>query len=246
VLPLQAISAGLAGLLIAAGVAFAGCGSAQESAIQPSTSTSGGASSSVGSSSPTAQPSTQSAVPARLIPSGLDIRSGPIDVPLVLRIPSLELSVPVLGVGITPANVMDAPAGPAADPVWQKAFWYRGSGIPGEVGTATLAGHVDDVLGRPAAFARLKDLRAGDTIVLHDTRSGLDVSFAVTETQNYTNAQAYEPAVLTRLYGAGPVAGKGPQPAADGLAHLVLITCAGTYVHGSFDHRLAVFAQRSG
>ena len=110
------------------------------------------------------------------------------DVPLVLRIPSLELNVPVLGVGITPANVMDAPAGAAGDPVWQKAFWYRGGGIPGEVGTATLAGHVGDVLGRPAAFTRLNDLRAGDTIVLHDARSDLDVSFAVTETQTYTDA----------------------------------------------------------
>ena len=29
---------------------------------------------------------------------------------------------------------MDAPKGTAADPVWQSAFWYRGSGIPGDVG----------------------------------------------------------------------------------------------------------------
>ena len=174
---------------------------------------------------------------------GLALR---VAVPLLLRIPSLQVDAPVLGVGITPANVMAAPSGPAGDPVWGKAFWYRGGGIPGDVGTATIAGHVDDVLGRPAAFARLEDLHVGDTVVVHDTRNGLDVTFVVTETETYSTAQTSDPAVLARLYGAGPVAGTGPEPAADGLSHLVLITCAGTWGGHAYDHRLAVFAQRAG
>lgn len=181
-----------------------------------------------------------------LIDQGLDLRAGPVDVPLELRIPSLQINAPVVGVGITTKNVMDAPKGPAADPVWRKVFWYRGSGIPGELGTATFAGHVDDVLGRPAVFARLKDLRAGDLIVVHDRRSGLDVHFTVAKTATYTDQQAADPSVLTQIYGSGPVSGRGPQPAPDGLSHLTLITCSGDFVNGSYDRRLVVYATRSG
>ena len=77
----------------------------------------------------------------------LDLWARPVSVPLELRIPSLKVNAPVLGVGLTSGNQMDAPKGPIGDPVWHTAFWYRGSGIPGEPGTATLAGHVNTPLG---------------------------------------------------------------------------------------------------
>jgi hypothetical protein len=139
---------------------------------------------------------------------------------------------------------MDAPKGPAGDPVWQTVFWYRGGGTPGSAGTATLAAHVDDVLGRPAVFARLNDLRPGDSLAVRDTRTGLDVDFRVAETATYTLQQTLDPAVLARIYGAGPAAGQGPQPSPDGLSHLTLLTCTGHFVSGlgMFDHRLAVYA----
>jgi len=191
------------------------------------------------------QPTVQPTVPGPLTDPGLDLRAGPVDVPLELRIPSLRINAPVVGVGITAENVMDVPKGLAGDPVWQQAFWYRGSGIPGDSGTATLAGHVDDALGRPAVFAHLRNLRAGDLIVVHDTRSGLDVRFTVVKTATYSVRQADDPSVLAQIYGSGPVSGRGPQPAPDGLAHLTLITCAGEYVNGSFDRRLVVYATRS-
>lgn len=194
---------------------------------------------------PTALSPVQLIVTRPLTDPGLDLRAGPVDVPLELRIPSLRINAPVLGVGITAENVMDAPKGLAADPVWQKAFWYRGGGIPGDSGTATLAGHVDDALGRPAVFARLRELRPGDLIFVHDTRSGLDVRFTVTKTATYSAQQAADPAMLAQIYGSGPVSGKGPQPAADGLAHLTLITCAGGWINGSYDRRLVVYATRS-
>ena len=164
--------------------------------------------------------------------------------PLELRIPSLKISAVVLGVGITAANVMDAPQGPAADPVWQQAFWFRGGAVPGSASTATIAGHVDDVLGRPALFAHLKDLRAGDQIVVRDTRDGVDAAFVVTETVTYSIKQTLEPAILNQIYGPGPVAGQGPQPSPDGLSHLTLITCTGNWLTGAatFDHRLVVYA----
>ncbi|HEY2702912.1 MAG TPA: class F sortase [Candidatus Dormibacteraeota bacterium] len=181
-----------------------------------------------------------------LITPGLDLRAAPVAVPLELRIPSLSISTAVLGVGITPKNVMDAPEGPPSDPVWQQAFWYRGSAVPGDASTATITGHVDDSDGRPAAFARVRELRPGDPITVQDTRTGLDVRFAVTETATYTVEQASDPAVLTRIYGAGPVAGRAPEPSPDGLSHLTLITCTGEWVNGSYDHRAVVYATRTG
>jgi len=184
------------------------------------------------------------ATPAPLFDPGIDLRAGAVPVPLELQLPSLRLTAPVLGVGLNAKNVMDTPMGSAKDPVWQKAFWYRGSGIPGDATTATIAGHVDDVLGRPAIFARLKDLRVGDTVTVRDTRSGLAVDFLVTRTITYTLKQTVDPAVLAEIYGSGPVTGQGPQPSPDGLAHLTLITCTGNWVGriGTFDHRLAVYA----
>ena len=194
---------------------------------------------------PSVQPLTLGSLSDLGLDQNLDLRAGPVDVPLELRIPSLHVSAPVLGVGITSENVMDAPKGSADNPVWQKVFWYRGSGIPGDLSTTTMAGHVDDALGRPAAFARIKELGAGDLIVVHDTRRGLDINFKVIKEEIYSAQQSIDPQVLTRIYGAGPVSGKGPQLASDGLSHLTLITCSGEYVHGSYNQRLVVYATRS-
>jgi hypothetical protein len=182
--------------------------------------------------------------PEPLFDPSLDLRAGPVAVPLELGLPSLRLTAPVLGVGLDSKSAMDTPKGSAKDPVWQKVFWYRGGGVPGDATTATISGHVDDVLGRPAIFARLKDLRVGDTVTVRDTRSGLAVDFLVTRTITYTLKQTADPAVLAQIYGSGPVTGQGPQPSPDGLAHLTLITCTGNWVGriGTFDHRLAVYA----
>ena len=37
-----------------------------------------------------------------------DLRTGPIDIPLELKIPSLGINAPILGVGITPENIIKA------------------------------------------------------------------------------------------------------------------------------------------
>src|SRR5438270_5757134 len=162
---------------LTAAILMAGCANSQASGGKPVRLRSPAASTSAHSSpalTDSAHSTNQLLVPAPLIDPGLDLRAGPVDLPLELRIPSLRISAPVLGVGINSKNVMDTPTGSANDPVWQKVFWYRGGGIPGKAGTATIAGHVDDVLGRPAIFARLGKLRSGDPIVVHDNRTGLD------------------------------------------------------------------------
>ena len=190
------------------------------------------------------QPTPTPIVLGPLFNTGLDLKSGPIDVPLELQIPALKVKAPVLGVGLTAGDGMDAPKGPIDDPVWHSAFWYRGSGIPGEPGTATIAGHVNDPLGRFEIFAHLQDLRPGDLVIIHYITSAIDIRFRVDQMKVYSNQESADPAVMTQIFGAGPVAGTGPQPAPDGLSHLTLITCAGNIVNGEFDHHTVVFATR--
>lgn len=177
--------------------------------------------------------------------SSLDLRAGPVEVPLELRIPVLNVSAPVVGVGLTAENVMDAPKGPIGDPIWHTAFWYRGSGIPGESGTAVIAGHVTDVLSNPEIFANLEDLNPGDLIIVHVKNPSQDIRFIVDQIKVYSIQDSSKPAVLTKIYGIGPIEGTGPQPAPDGLSHLTLITCAGSFANGQFNKRTVVFATRS-
>jgi sortase family protein len=224
---------------------LAACGNVQASEGQPAGRAAAATSSHASAQPALAPPANPLLVQAPLVDPSVDLRAGPVDVPVELRIPSLRISAAVLAVGLNAKNVMDTPTGSANDPVWRKVFWYRGGGIPGDATTATIAGHVDDVLGRPAIFAHLKDLRPGDRIVVHDTQTDLDVEFVVTATVVYTLKQTVDHTVLSRIYGAGPADGQGPQPAPDGLAHLTLMTCAGHWVNGwgTFDQRLAVYAE---
>jgi hypothetical protein len=151
----------------------------------------------------------------------------------------------MLGVGLTEKNVMDSPKGQIGDPVWHTAFWYRGSGIPGEPGTATVAGHVNDPLGNPEIFAHLQDLKSGDLIIIRAKSAAIDIRFTVDQVKIYSVKESSDPAVLTKIFGTGPVAGERPQPSPDGLSHLTLITCAGSIINGEFDHHTVVYATRS-
>lgn len=180
-----------------------------------------------------------------LIESNLDLRAGPESVPLELQIPSLEVSAPIVGVGLTSDNLMDSPRGPISDPIWNTAYWYRGGGVPGDAGTAVIAGHVNDPLGNPVIFADLEDLKPGDSITIHLKNTNRNIRFLVDEVKLYTVQESSDPAVLAKIYGAGPVNGIGPQPSPDGLSHLTLITCAGDIINGAFDQHTVVYATRS-
>jgi hypothetical protein len=194
---------------------------------------------------PTVQPTPTAFLLGPLVESNIDLWAGPVEVPLVLEIPALGVTAPVLGVGLTSENVMDSPRGPLGDPIWSAAYWYRGGGIPGSAGTATIAGHVNNPLGEPEIFARLEDLGSGDLIIIRLKNTTMEMQFTVDETRVYPVEESSEPAVLERIFGAGPVAGMEPVPSSDGLSHLTLITCAGYIRNGTFDHHTVVFARRS-
>jgi hypothetical protein len=191
---------------------------------------------------PTVQQTSTKLILGPLFEAGLDIKAGPVEVPLELEIPLPKVNAHVLGVGLTSGNEMDAPKGDIGDAVWHTAFWYRGSGLPGEPGTATIAGQVNDPLGRDGIFAHLQDLQPGDLIIIHYTKPNIDFTFIVDQVKVYSLQESSVPTVLAQIYGTGPVSGTAPQPSFDGLSHLTLITCAGNIVNGQFDHHVVVYA----
>jgi hypothetical protein len=177
-----------------------------------------------------------------LVPAIADYHVPAVPVPLRLMVPSLKIDIPVVAVGIARSGAMDAPEGKPGDANWEDAFWYRGGVEPGRPGVATVAGHLDNTLGQPAAFWNIRQLAAGDLVEVLDQRTGITARFHVAARVVYDLAQVATHDVLTRMFGAGTVDGRTPQVPADGLPHLTLITCTGRFVNGEYDHRLVLYA----
>ena len=177
--------------------------------------------------------------PPTLVSPRLSLRAPPVSVPVIVEIPKIHVRSHLLAVGMTRGGAMDAPEGGANSHYWADTFWYRGGSVPGAVGTATFAGHIDDAFGRYAVFGHLASLVRGDRILVHYTKSGITVKFRVTVVHTYTLAQANSRNVLNLIYGLGPPRGLKAQRSPDGLAHLSLVTCA-----GSWDTNLATHNER--
>ncbi|MFE1247282.1 class F sortase [Streptomyces sp. NPDC058735] len=121
--------------------------------------------------------------------AGLDGRAGrtdrgavpalPPSPPLRIRIPAIRVDAPLTGLGLTSTGSIDAP------PAGRKnlAGWYEAGTIPGERGTAIVAGHVDDADG-PAVFYDLGALARGSTIEV-DRRDGGVAVFTVDAVEAY-------------------------------------------------------------
>jgi LPXTG-site transpeptidase (sortase) family protein len=107
-----------------------------------------------------------------------------------------------------------------------QAGWFAAGPVPGDVGPAVIAGHVDSRTG-PAVFFRLEELSPGDTVLV--TRSdGRDVEFRVTEVARYPK----DDFATEEVY--GPTTG----------AELRLITCGGTFdpSRRSYEDNVVVYA----
>jgi len=115
--------------------------------------------------------------------------------------------------------------GTPADP--GNVAWYKDGYRWGEMGSAVIAGHLDDSNGQPAAFWRLSELRPGDCITILDT-GGAHYEFVVTEARSY----AVDTAPREKVFGS------------EGVARLTLITCHGDWVNSrvAYSDRWFVFA----
>jgi len=119
-------------------------------------------------------------------------RVQPLDVPPVLgpatptrvRIPAIHVNAPLTPLGL------DATGRLAAPPEQNRnlAGWYGGGASPGEVGTAVVAGHVDNDQG-PAVFYRLGALKPGAEVDV-DRADGVTAVFTVDAVQAY-DARAF-------------------------------------------------------
>lgn len=137
-----------------------------------------------------------------------------------LTIPRIGVSAEIVPVGITEEGNMATPPSP-----W-KVGWYKFGAIPGELGKVVLAGHLDSQDG-PAIFWNLNQLQPGDRIEV--TSGGRTYTYVVTSSAIYP----FNDAPVDEIFGS------------NNRPELVLITCDGTFDHGThnYDQRLVVYTE---
>jgi LPXTG-site transpeptidase (sortase) family protein len=98
--------------------------------------------------------------------------------PVKISIPALSIQAHVQSVGITKSGNMATPSN------YTDVGWYKYGPLPGEMGSAVIAGHRSNALFLPAVFYNLKKLTIGDTIDV--TRAdGTVLHFKVIRTQSF-------------------------------------------------------------
>lgn len=149
-----------------------------------------------------------------------DRRPARAPLPTVLRIPSLGIEAPVVGVGVDPETRELAVPGDRST-----VAWYRFSASPGQPGSAVLAAHVDYGEGR-AVFFHLASLEPG-ALVEVGFRNGSLRRFRVVARRLYE-----KDALPARVFARG------------GKPVLALITCGGGYDYSSrsYDGNVVVYA----
>jgi len=195
----------------------------------------------------TPAPSTPAASPAAVSPAGPTTAAGAATAPVApparvvpvfhLDIPSVGIHAPVITVGVTRSGAMNAPEGPARSPIWDQGFWLGSTAQPGTAGTTTLAGHLDDTLGRPRAFWTLRQMQPGSEVDVTRLADGVVVRYRITDVHVYSLQEGNSPAVLNRVFGVNQ---------SDGVSRVTLMTCTGRFVHGEYNQRFIAFGERIG
>jgi len=187
----------VAAAALALALAAAGCGArASQPAPAPPASTAAG-------TAPAAQ-AAGAAEPTLPIHSYARVPPSP---PTRLSIPGIGVSAPLIELGLRPDGSMQVPSGRDFD----KPGWFTEGPEPGQLGPAVIAGHVDSRRG-PSVFYRLRELRAGDQVLV-ERADGRTLRFEVESSRQYPKAALPTDDVF------GPV----PWPA------LRLITCGGAF-----------------
>lgn len=140
--------------------------------------------------------------------------------PAGLRIPSLDLEVDLVDLGLDARGRLEVPDDPA------QVGWWEGGPAPGAHGAAVLAGHVDSYEG-PGAFWRLGELAPGDRIEV-TAADGTVHAFVVDGVGRWPKAEFPTDAVYRQA--------DGPE--------LRLITCGGPFDEADRSYRdnVVVFA----
>lgn len=145
------------------------------------------------------------------------------ELPNRLLIPKLKVDAHVQHLGVTSTGNMAAPNN------FTDVSWYNLGTVPGNVGSAVMAGHEDNAISLPGVFYNLHKLDIGDDIYVV-RGNGEKLHFRVVEETVY----AYDdPEPLPRIFNRK-----------DGT-YLNLITCAGDWVPAAKtnDKRLVIYAK---
>jgi len=150
--------------------------------------------------------------------------------PMRLLIPRIGLNAGILALGPSANGAMQAPQrGGPHDPVWGEVYWWKVGTIPGQIGNAVIAGHVNRPDGSPATFTHLDKLRVGDLIKVQ-TAGGQTLVFQVSERATVrTHVRRSNDPAMGRIFG----------PALE--PHLNLITCWGRWDGKDYDRRLVIY-----
>jgi hypothetical protein len=146
---------------------------------------------------------------------------GPASPPVRLTIPAIGVATPLVRLGRERDGGMQVPVD------FGRAGWFAEGPVPGQVGPAVIAGHVDSRTG-PAVFFRLRELRPGDTVQV-ELADGARLKFVVEQARRFPKATFPTAEVF------------GPAP----WAALRLVTCGGDFdrARGSYRDNLVVFAR---
>ncbi|MCZ1006690.1 class F sortase [Streptomyces lydicus] len=161
-------------------------------------------------------------LPGDLPPEGPAPPPLPCSAPARVAIPSIEVSAPLMPLGLDKDGWIEGP--PADAP--RLAGWYAHAPTPGENGTAVIVGHVD-TRGGPAVFYGLGALEKGRTIRV-TREDGRTAVFEVYGIQVFDK----------RKFPARKVYGPTGRP------ELRVLTCGGAYEAGSgYAGNVVVFAR---
>ncbi len=139
-----------------------------------------------------------------------------------LLIPKLDIEADVQHLGITETGNMAAPNN------FTDVSWYELGTIPGQMGSAVMAGHEDNAIALDGVFKHLEDLELGDSVFVVDG-DGKKLEFRVVEKAVYP----YDNSPTDRIFNA------------KGKVRLNLITCAGDWLPEAKtnDKRLVVYTE---
>lgn len=142
--------------------------------------------------------------------------------PVRLQIRHLKIDAKVLYMGATKLGKMEVPSNVT------DVGWYKFGALPGNQGTAVIAGHLDGLKAEPGVFSNLSKVQIGDDVSVVDN-AGATASFRVSSMKSYSdNEQPTE--VFSSTTGS----------------HLNLITCSGAWDKSAhhFKQRLVIFTDR--
>lgn len=143
-------------------------------------------------------------------------------------VPPVRVQIPAIGVDSALESLALGEGGRLQAPVdFDLAGWYADGVLPGQVGPAIIAGHVDSP-SAPAVFAQIGSLVPGDEIIV-TLSDGSALTFAVSDSIQSAKAEFPTAAVYSNV----------PTP------ELRLITCGGTFDSstGHYLDNLIIFAE---